>query len=125
MVLESLGGLLDYFFNVALMNVNVLRVLVGAIIFSVIYNSMYGVFNHNKAAAIIISLIVAAVGVRFMPNELLLNLTTFIFMFVLFAVPYLLIRRVFSKWWHAVIASVAIASALAFLFRNYLSFSPL
>lgn len=123
MVLEFITEGLNYLFNVGMTNINFLRVLMAVIIVSLVYNSLYNVFSGNKAAAIIISLIVAVIGVRFMPAELLLNLATFIWMFLLFAVPYLLVRKLFSRWWHAVIAALAVAAVLIYLLRGYLQFS--
>lgn len=123
MVLEGLNSALDYLFNTAMTNINFLRVLVAVIIVSLIYNSLYNVFGKNKAAALVVSLIVALIGVRFMPQGLLLQLSTFIWLFVLFAVPYLLVRRMFRKGWHAVVAAVLVAVLLAYLLRGYIQIS--
>lgn len=123
MVFEGLNSALDYLFNTAMTNINFLRVLVAIIIISLIYNSLYNVFGRNKAAALVVSLIVALIGVRFMPSGLLLQLSTFIWLFVLFAVPYLLVRRLFRKGWHAVAAALLAAVVLAYLLQDYILIS--
>jgi len=119
-LMDGLGSGLDYVFGFGMSNINFLRLLMAIVIVAILYNSLESAFSGNKAAAIVVSVVVALIGVRFMPEALLLKLTLFIWLLVFLAIPYLLIGRVVENIWARIVGSVVAAGVLLYLLQDYL-----
>ncbi len=120
---SGISSVFNDVFSLGASNINLLRLMMGVIIVSVLYSSFIKSFNYNKPVAFIVSAVVALIGVRFMPADLLLRLATFIWILLLFAVPYLLLGRIFPKVSTRIVVAVIAAIVLVLLFRDYLGFS--
>lgn len=119
---DGLSSGLDYAFSFGASNINILRLLMAVVIIAVLYSGLEKAFRGNKGAAIVVSVVIAIIGVRFMPAELLLKLAAFIWVLLFLAVPYLLIGRVVDNVWVKVLGSVAAALVLLYLLRGYIGF---
>ena len=119
---DSLQSGLSYVFDMGAMNINFLRLLMAVLIFAVMYRPMLSALNYNKAAAMVVSLIIGVIGVRFMPAELLLRMAAFIWILLLFAVPYLLLGKLFTNVSSRIIAAIVAAGILVYLLQGYLGF---
>ena len=119
---DSLQSGLGYVFDLGATNINFLRLLMALLIFAVMYRPMLNALKDNRAAALVVSLIVAVIGVRFMPAELLLRMAAFIWILLLFAVPYLLLGKLFTNTTSRIVAAVVAAGVLVYLLQDYLGF---
>jgi len=120
---DSLQSGLSYVFDMGAMNINFLRLLMAVLIFAVMYRPMLSALNYNKAAAMVVSLIIGVIGVRFMPAELLLRMAAFIWILLLFAVPYLLLGKLFTNVSSRIIAAIVAAYAAKIMKKARLIFS--
>ncbi len=122
-LLDDFQSGLEYVFTLVATNLNFLRLLLAVVIIAVIYQSLLGALGGNKAAAIVVSLVMALIGVRFMPAEVLLRFANFIWIVVLFAVPYFLLGKIFESMWTRLIASAVTVIVFLLLAGDYIGFS--